>query len=121
MEQRIMSSEIPEVKSIRYMRWHNSGNIQGENLLIWAVERKTPGLLGHIGLQCMKVGEKKNLGDLALFVWCMLALALKMFSFEQILSLKKSQKKKKNQTKQNKQKNTGPLNGKREKKSTSRE
>ena len=45
----------------------------------------------------------------------MLALALDMFSFEQILSLKKSQKKKKNETKQNKQKNTDPLNGKREK------
>ena len=67
----------------------------------------------------MKVGEKTNLGDLPLFVWWMLALALNMFSFEQILSLKKS-KKKKNQTKQNKEKNIGPLNGK-EKKSTSRE
>ena len=48
----------------------------------------------------MKVGEKTHFGDLGLFVWCMLALALNMFSYEQILSLKKSQKKKK--TKQNK-------------------
>ena len=73
------------------MRSHNSGNIQGENLHIWVVERKnsflknknifsqqktTPQLLGHIGLQNMKVGEKTNLGDLPLFVWCMLTLAL---------------------------------------------
>ena len=70
---------------------------------IYFHKKSTPQLLGHIGLQCMKVGEKKNLGDLALFVWCMLALALKMFSFEQILSLKKSQKKrKKKKTKQKK-------------------
>ena len=27
----------------------------------------------------MKVGEKTNLGDLLLFVWCMLTLALKRF------------------------------------------
>ena len=37
----------------------------------------TPQLFGHIGLQNMKVGEKTNLGDLPLFVWCMLTLALK--------------------------------------------
>ena len=35
-----MSTEIPEVKFIRYMMSHNSGNIHGENLHIWAVERK---------------------------------------------------------------------------------
>ena len=29
-----MPTEIPEVKFIRYMRSHNSGNIQGENLHI---------------------------------------------------------------------------------------
>ena len=73
------------------MRSHNSSNIHGENLHIWAVDRKnyfsktkvnfykktTPQLLEHIGLQNMKVGEKTNLGDLPLFVWCMLTLALK--------------------------------------------
>ena len=35
-----MLTEIPEVKYIRYMRSHNSGNIHGENLHIWAVEQK---------------------------------------------------------------------------------
>ena len=35
-----MLTEIPEVKKIRYMRSHNSGNIHGENLHIWVVERK---------------------------------------------------------------------------------
>ena len=72
------------------MRSHNSSNIHGENLHIWAVERKnyfsktkinfykktTPQLLEHIGLQIMKVGVKTNSDDLPLFVWCMLTLAL---------------------------------------------
>ena len=40
IKQRIMLTEIPEVKYIRYMRSHNSGNIHDENLHIWAVERK---------------------------------------------------------------------------------
>ena len=35
-----MLTEIPEIKYIRYMRSHNLGNIHGENLHIWAVERK---------------------------------------------------------------------------------
>ena len=35
-----MLTEIPEVKYIRYMRSHNSGNIHGENVHIWAVQRK---------------------------------------------------------------------------------
>ena len=35
-----MLTEIPEVKYIRYMRSHNLGNINGENLHIWAIERK---------------------------------------------------------------------------------
>ena len=30
IKQRIMLTEIPEVKYIRYMRSHNSGNIHGE-------------------------------------------------------------------------------------------
>ena len=34
IKQRIMLTEIPEVKFVRYMRSHNSGNIQGENLHI---------------------------------------------------------------------------------------
>ena len=65
------------------MRSNNSGNIQGENLHILAVEHKkiipqklkyiftkkiTPQLSGHIGLQNIKVGEKTDLGDLPLFV-----------------------------------------------------
>ena len=80
-----MPTEIPEVKKIRYMRSHNSGNMQGKNLHIWAAERKisflekqnifsqknTPQLLGHIGLQNMKIGEKTNFGRLAtLFQIC---------------------------------------------------
>ena len=34
IKQRIMLTEIPEVKYICYMRSHNSGNIHGENLHI---------------------------------------------------------------------------------------
>ena len=34
IKQRIISTEIPEVQRIRYMRSHNSGNIQAENLHI---------------------------------------------------------------------------------------
>ena len=34
IKQRIMLTEIPEVKFIRYMRSHNSGNNPGENLHI---------------------------------------------------------------------------------------
>ena len=30
-----MLTEIPQVKYIRYMSSHNSGNIHGENLHIW--------------------------------------------------------------------------------------
>ena len=74
-----MLTEIPEVKFIRYVRSHNSGNIYDENLHIWAVERKnnfsktktyfhtktTPQLSGHIRLQSMKVGVKPNFGRLA--------------------------------------------------------
>ena len=40
-------------------------------------KKTTSQLLEHIGLQNMKVGGKTNLGDLPLFVWCMLELALK--------------------------------------------
>ena len=66
IKQRIVLTEIPEVKYIHDTRSHNSGNIHGENLHIWAVEREksflenlitfsqkktAPQLLGHIGLQ----------------------------------------------------------------------
>ena len=40
IKQRSMLTEIPEVKVIRYMRSHDSGNIYDENLHIWALERK---------------------------------------------------------------------------------
>ena len=40
IKQRIMLTEIPEVKFIRYMRSHNSGNVHSGNLHILAVERK---------------------------------------------------------------------------------
>ena len=40
IKQRTVLTEIPEVKYIRDMMSHNSGNIQGENLHIWAVVRK---------------------------------------------------------------------------------
>ena len=45
---------------------------------IYYYKKITPQLLGHIGLQNMKLGVKTNSGDLPLFVWCMLTLALKM-------------------------------------------
>ena len=35
---------------------------------IYFHQKTTPRLLGHIGLQNMKVGEKTNFGDLPLFV-----------------------------------------------------
>ena len=62
------------------MRSHNSGNIHGENVHIWAVQQKKnhfsktkiyfdtktiPQILAHIGLQNMKVGVKSNFGRLA--------------------------------------------------------
>ena len=47
---------------------------------IYFHKRTTPQLLGHIELQNMKIGEKTTLGDLPLFVWCMLTLALKFVS-----------------------------------------
>ena len=34
IQRRIMPTEIPEVQQTRYMRSHNSGNIQGKNLHI---------------------------------------------------------------------------------------
>ena len=40
IKQRIVPTEIPQVKYICYMRSNNSGNIQGENLHILAVEHK---------------------------------------------------------------------------------
>ena len=45
---------------------------------IYFQKKTTSQLLRHIGRQNMKVGEKMNLGDLPLFVWYMLTLALKL-------------------------------------------
>ena len=85
IKQRIMLTEIPEVKYIRYRRSHNSGNIHGENLhiersneknhfsktKIYFPKKTTPLLLGHIGLQNMKVGVKSNFERLAtIFQMC---------------------------------------------------
>ena len=39
IKQRIMLTEILEVKFIGYMKSHNSGNIHGENLHIWSNEK----------------------------------------------------------------------------------
>ena len=64
------------------MRSHNSGKIHDENLhiersneknhfsktKIYFHQKTTSQLLGHIGLQNMKVGEKTNFGDLPPFV-----------------------------------------------------
>ena len=38
IKQRIVLTDKPEVKYVRYMRSHNSGNIHGENLHILAVD-----------------------------------------------------------------------------------
>ena len=43
---------------------------------IYFYKKTTPQLLEHIGLQNIKVGGKTNSGDLPLFVWFMLTLAL---------------------------------------------
>ena len=60
------------------MRSHNSGNIcifersnektHFSKTKVCFHKKTTPHLLGHTGLQNMKVGEKKNLDDLPLFV-----------------------------------------------------
>ena len=61
------------------MRSHNSGNIQGENCIfersneknnfsktqIYFYKKTIPQLIGHIGLQNMKEGEKTNLERLS--------------------------------------------------------
>ena len=73
------------------MRSHNSGNFRVKICIfersneknyfsktkIYFYKKTTPQLLEHIGLQNVKVGGKTNLGDLPLFVWCTLTLALK--------------------------------------------
>ena len=50
-----MLTEIPEVWYIRYMRSYNSGNIQ--------CEKTAPQLLGHIGLQNVKVNQEGLIVD----------------------------------------------------------
>ena len=76
IKQRILLTEIPEDKYIRYTRSHNLGNIRGENLHIWAVERK------KIISRKVNIFPPKTtpqiLSDLLLFVWCMLTLVLKL-------------------------------------------
>ena len=71
-----MLKKISEVEYIRYMRSHNSGNIHGENFQIERSKEKnnfsktkiyfpkktTPHLLGHVGLQNIKVGVKATFG-----------------------------------------------------------
>ena len=73
-----MLTEKLEVKYIRYMRSHNSGNIHGEICIfersneknhfsrtkIYLDKKTTPQLLGHIGLQNTKVRLKANFGRL---------------------------------------------------------
>ena len=46
---------------------------------IYFYKKTTPQLVEHIGLQNIKVGGKTNLGDLPLFVWCMLTFAINIF------------------------------------------
>ena len=53
---------------------------------IYFHKKTTPQLLEHIGLQNMKVRERKNLGDLPLFVLCMLTLALKIATSDQFFA-----------------------------------
>ena len=73
-----MLTEIPEVKYIRYMNTtpviftvkmciferSNEKNYFSKTK-IYFHKKTTPQLLGHIGLQNMKVGEKTNFGRLA--------------------------------------------------------
>ena len=64
IKQRIRLTEIPEVKCIRYMRSHERSN-EKDNFSkteIYFHKKTTPQLLGHIGLQNMKVGVKANFG-----------------------------------------------------------
>ena len=75
IKERIILTEILEVKYIHDTRSHNSSNIYSKNLHILAIEREksflenwnifsqkktAPQLLRHIGLQNMKVGVKTN-------------------------------------------------------------
>ena len=65
-----MLTEKPEVKYIRYMRSHNTGNIPTKKnnfskTKIYFHTKTTPQILAHIGLQNMKVGVKSNFGRLA--------------------------------------------------------
>ena len=57
---------------------------------IYLHQKTTPQLLEHIALRNMKVGEKTNFGDLPLFVWCTLTLALKCYSTHFLNKKKKS-------------------------------
>ena len=85
---------MPEVKWNRYMRSHNSGNIHGENLHIWAIERKKNSFLENQNIfsqknyttiirtyWATKYGSRSEskFWVTPLFVWCMLALAPNLF------------------------------------------
>ena len=87
---KIMPTEIP--RSSKFVTWghttrvtfrvkicifeRSNENYHFSKAKIYFHKKTTPQLLGHIRLQKMKVGDKTNSGDLPLFVWCMLTLAL---------------------------------------------
>ena len=88
IKQRIMLKEISEVEYIRYMRSQNSGSIHGENFHIWDKnhfsktkiyfpKKSYTTLLRTYWATKKKEEWKQFLGDLPLFVWCILTLALK--------------------------------------------
>ena len=76
IKQRIVLTEILEVKFIHYMRSHNTGNIQGEICIfersneknhfsktnLYFHRKTTPQLLENVGLQNMEVRVKENFG-----------------------------------------------------------
>ena len=95
IKQRITLTEIPEVKYICYMRSHNStvkiciferSNEKNHfsKSKIYFHKTRTAQILGHIGLQNMKVGVNRILGDLPQyfkFVRWMLISSLKLQPF----------------------------------------
>ena len=88
IKQRIMLKEISEVEYI--VTWGHrtrvvftvkvsiyETKIISRKLKYIFLKKATPHFLGHIGLQKKKEEWKQFLGDLPLFVWCILTLALK--------------------------------------------
>ena len=100
IKQRIMPIEIPgsskfvtwghttwvifRVKIFIFERSNEKTHFSETN--IYFRKKTTPQLFGYIGLQNMKIGEKTNLSDLPLFVWCMLTLALKCLSARALIA-----------------------------------